>query len=236
MRFLAPLFLIFTVSCAHLHELNERHDRPSRAPSSEAGVLRYGDHDANLSMVKQFPPKREESFTRYYFYIELKDKSGSYIDRDLHEFGVKDKKDILPVTVERVLRGRYYVILDSEKNLSMATLDFYVAGFKLKESFKLGLNTAHLKHTKIKKMTAHSTYAKLELQLKDQNGKFVEAPEAPEVIIESDVEVTKLEHMGNGIWQIHLRYPMGNQLFYISVRSYGVEFKNLFRFQYIDQQ
>ncbi len=216
--------------------MQERHDRPDRAPSSEAEILRYGDHDSSLSSVKQFPPKREESFTRYYFFVELKDKSGSYIDRDLHEIGVKDKNNMLPVTVERVLRGRYYVILDSDKNLTMATLDFYVAGMKLKESFKLGLNTAHVKNTKIKKLVARSTYAKLELRLMDKNGKFVEAPEPPEIILESDAEVTKLEHMGNGIWQIHLRYPMGNQLFYLSIRSYGVEFKNLFRFQYIEQQ
>ncbi len=65
---------------------------------------------------------------------------------------------------------------------------------------------------------------------------MVEAPEPPELILEGDIEVTKIEHMGNGIWHIRLRYPTGNQLFYISVRSNGVEFKNLFRFQYIDQQ
>ncbi len=234
MRYLSLFLLILLVSCA---QLQERHDRPNRAPSSEAEILRYGDHEATLSVVKQFPPKHEEKFTRYFFYVELKEMSGSYIDRDLHEFVVKDKKNILPVKVERVLRGRYYVILDSDKNLSMASLDFYIAGLKLRESFQLGLKAAHPKHTKIQKIKMKSSYAKLELHLKDKNGKPVEAPEPPEIIInETDVEVTKLEHMGNGIWQIRLRYPMGNQLFYISVRSYGVDFKNLFRFQYIDQQ
>ena len=236
MRYLPFFLLILLVSCAQLHELNERHDRPDRMPASEAEMLRYGDHDSKLSTVKHFPPKYEAKITQHNFYVELKDESGSYIDRDLNEFQIKMNKKSLPVKVERVLRGRYYVILDSDKNLSTTQLDFYVAGMKLRESFRVGLKQAHAKHSKIIKLRTGRSFAKLELHLKDENGKFVETPEPPEFILDAvDVEIRKVEHMGNGIWQFHLRYPYGNQLFYISVRSHGVEFKNLFRFQYIDK-
>jgi hypothetical protein len=228
MRYLSLVLLILSVSCA-------QHDRPDRAPSSEAEIPRYGDHDSKLSTVKQFPPKYEEKLTRYYFFVELKDEGGSYVDRDLNEFEMKDKKKAFPVKVKRVLRGRYYVILASDKNLPITQLDFYVAGIKLKESFRLGLKTAHPKHTKILKLHSGRSFAKLELHLKDEKGEFVDAPEPPEIVLDSDVEITKLEHMGNGIWHIWLRYPYENQLFYISVRSHGVEFKKLFRFQYIDE-
>lgn len=231
MRYLPFFLLILFVSCASRY-----HDRPTRAPSSEAEILRYGDHDPVLSSVKQFPPKYGEKTTQHYFFVELKDASGSYIDRDLNEFEIKVMNKKIPVNVQRTLRGRYYVILDSDKNLPMKQLDFFVAGIKLRASFKVGLKPPHSKHTKMLKLRAVRSYAKLELHLKDENGKFVETPDAPELIIETDVEIKKLEHMGNGIWQIHLRYPYGNQLFYISVRSHGVEFKNLFRFQFIDKQ
>ncbi len=231
MRYLRFFLLILFVSCAHHY-----HDRPDRAPSSEAQILRYGDHDSALSSVKQFPPKYGEKTTQNYFFVELKDTSGSYVDRDLNEFEIKVKTKIIPVKVQRVLRGRYYVILDSDKNISMGQLDFYVSGMKLRESFRVGLKPPHVKHTKMLKLRAGRSFAKLELHLKDEKGKFVETPEAPEFILETDVEIRNLEHMGNGIWQITLRYPYGNQLFYISVRSHGVEFKNLFRFQYIDKQ
>lgn len=221
--------LFFLISCAH------EHDGHYRMPASYAEMVLYGDHDPKKSSVKIFPPEYLEKFTRYYYFVELKDEKGMYIDRDLHEIEVKVDKKKFEVKVERVLRGRYYVILEDDKKISMGQLDFYVTGKKLRESFKLGLQPAHKSHTKMRKLRATKTRAKLELVLKDKNGKLVETPDGPEIVTDSQAEVSKLEHMGNGTWQVTLSYPRGNQLFYISVRSHGVEFKNLFRFQYIDK-
>ncbi len=227
MRVLSLILLFITVSCSHFEELD-------RAPSSEAEEFRYGDHDASKSTVKEFPPHFENQKVFQFFYVELKDETSSYIDRDYHEFELRQNKKRLPVRVDRVLRGRYYLVMELDKNLPSSQLDFYVAGRKLKESFKFSLNPADVHHTKIRKIKRSKNKVLLELSLRDKNGKKVEAPTPPEVVIENTSVVPELEHMGNGIWHITLNYPEGNQLFYVSVRSHGVFLKNLFRFQYID--
>lgn len=229
MRLLALCALFLFISCSH-------HDGQYRLPASYQEVVLFGDHDLKQSSVKVFPPEYLEKITRHYYYVELKDEKGMYIDRDLHEFEIRENKKIHEIKVDRILRGRYYLILDADKNLSTGQLDFYVAGMKLRESFRLGMKPAHAKHTKMRKLVAKKNRAKFELVLKDEKGRFVETPEPPEIIINSDAEIEKIEHMGSGIWHITLRYPYGNQLFYISVRSHGIEFKNLFRFQYVDHQ
>jgi hypothetical protein len=229
MRNLFFLFLIFLFSCAH-------HDGPYRTPSSFAELIFYGDPDPMKSSVKVFPPKHEEKKTIHYYYLELKDSRGKYVDRDPHEFQVKVKKTVREIKVERVLRGRYYVILEANHSLSARYLDFYVAGLKLRESFQVGIKPPHPSKTRIRKLAARRERAKFELVLKDVKGHFVETPEDPEIIVESDATLEKLEHMGNGIWQITMTYPRRNQLFYISVRCNGIYFKNLFRFQYIDSE
>ena len=233
MRWSLLILLTIFYSCSHL---NKRHDGPDRVPSSEAEAIRFGDHDIIQSSVKEFPPQHEEKITRHFYFVELKEQTSSYVDRDLHEFEVRVKKKKLPIRVERVLRGRYYVILEAEKGLSTSQLDFYVAGIKLRESFKIGLKPAHESHSKIRLIKAWKTKAKFELILRDKNDRWVETPVPPEVIIpEYDVTVNKVEHMGNGIWQVTVSYPQGNQLFYLSVRSHGVYFKNLFRFHYVEK-
>ncbi len=173
---------------------------------------------------------------RFFFYIELKDSSHLSVDRDPSEFEIRGMNKVFPAKVQRVKRGKYYLILESEKNISVSKLDFYVAGVKLLESFRVGLKPPHWKKTKILKLHADRSMAVLELRLQDEKGNLVETPETPEIIVDTDVEITMLEQIGDGIWRMTLRYPYGNQLFYISVRSHGVEFKNLFRFQFIDQQ
>lgn len=223
---LFTFLLIF--SCAH-------HDGPDRAPSSEAENIVYGDPDPAKSLVKEFPPEHEENFTRHYYYLQIRDQSG-FVDRDSHEFEIRSGKRSLPLKVQRVLRGRYYLILEADKGLRTGQLDFFVAGVKLKESFRLGLRPADVKHSKLRPLKVMKTRATLELVLKDRKGRLVETPEPPEIVLDSgSMEIEKIEHMGTGNWQITLLYPRGNQLTYISVRSHGVYLKNLYRFQYIDK-
>lgn len=225
--YLFPLLTLF-FSCAH-------HDGPDRAPSSEATAFLYGDHDLVQSSVKEFPPRYEDEIVRHFYFVELKEQTSSYVDRDLHEFEVKTNKKNLPIRVERVLRGRYYVVIDLKEDVPSSHLDFYVGGLKLRENFVVGLKPAHVAHTKVRLIKASRTKARFELVLKDKNGHWVETPLPPEIIPESEVEIRKLEHMGNGIWQITVTYPQGNQLFYLSVRSQGVYFKNLIRFHYVEK-
>lgn len=229
MNLISLIALMFFTACAHL-------EGPDREPASYQDIVLYGDPDLYRSSVKMFPPEYFKKITRHYFYLELRDEKGMHIDRDFHEFEVRARKKNRPIKVERVLRGKYYIIVDSDKNHSTDLLDFYVAGIKLKESFRLGMNPAHPTFTKIRQLKATNSRGKFELVLKDEMGRVVETPEAPEIIVNGDSEIVKVEPKGNGIWHITLRYPSGNQLFYISVRSQGIEFKNLFRFQYTEKQ
>ncbi len=215
-------FLLFTlilfVSCAH--------EEVQRAPSSEAENIFYGDADPAKSIVKMFSSQM--------YFVEIKDANSRHVDRDMHEFEIREGSKKIGMKVKRVLRGRYYFILNEAENHSVKNLDFYVANVKLKFSFRTGLKPAHVAHTKMKVLRQTKSTVKIELVLKDENGRPVETPEAPEIIPDAEVQIEKLEHMGNGNWQVTLKYPGGNQLFYISVRSQGVYFKNLFRFQYVE--
>jgi hypothetical protein len=227
MRLIFLLLLTVLFSCAH-------HDGEYRRPSSTESKMIYGDVDPLKSSVKQFPPVYEDKFTRHFYFLEIKDENGKFVDRDIHEFEVRLKKKKLPAKIQRTLRGRYYAHFESEDDVVVGELDFFVGGMKLRESFKIGLLPAHRDNSSMRLLRKGKTRAKLELVLKDKKGRFVEVPDAPEIISEGGGELAKLEHKGNGIWHITLAYPHGNQLFYISVRSHGVYFKNLFRFQHVD--
>lgn len=228
MSVLPILLLVLLIACAQL-------EGTDREPASYQDIVLFGDPDLYRSSVKNFPPEYFRKITRHYFYLELRDEKGMHIDRDSHEFEVRVGMKNRPIKVERVLRGKYYVILDTEKNHPNSLLDFYVAGIKLKESFRLGMLPAHPSNTKMRQLSASNSRAKFELVLRDEMNRPVQTPEAPEVIVSGDSEIEKVEPKGNGIWHVTLRYPYGNQLFYISVRSQGIEFKNLFRFQYTEK-
>ncbi len=219
------LGLFFLFSCAH--------EDVARAPASEAELIQFGDFDTKKSTVKMFPPQFEGEIIRHYYYVELKDESSKYIDRDDHEFEIREGKKKLSIKVKRVLRGRYYLIHETNKNRKEKNLDFYVANFKLRESFRTGLRLPHASHTTMKILRKTKSRVKIQLLLKDDKGQLVETPEAPEFIPDAEVQIEKVEHMGNGNWQVTLKYPEGNHLFYTSVRSQGVYFKNLFRYQHI---
>lgn len=227
---LLPIFLlILLTACAHL-------EGTDREPASYQDIVLFGDPDLYRSSVKSFPPEYFKKITRHYFYLELRDEKGMHIDRDVHEFEVRAAMKNRLIKVERVLRGKYYVIVDTDKNHPNSLLDFYVAGLKLKDSFRLGTMPPHPSNTKMRKLKATNSRAKFELILRDEMARPVETSEAPEIIVNSDSEIVKVEPKGNGIWHVTLRYPYGNQLFYISVRSQGIEFKNLFRFQHTEKQ
>lgn len=227
MKLLLFISLFLLMACAH--------EDVVRTPASDAETMEYGDFDPAKSSVKMFPPQIEGKLVRHFYYVELKDQHSRYIDRDLHEFEIREGKLNLSLTVKRVLRGRFYLIHETEKNLEAKSLDFYVGKLKLRENFRTGLRPAHPAHTTMKVLKKTRSTVKLQLLLKDRDGRPVETPEAPEIIPDAEVQIEKLEHMGNGNWQVTLKYPGGNQLFYISVRSQGVYFKNLFRFQYVDK-
>lgn len=224
------LFLILAIlSCAH-------HDGLERTPSSEAESYHYGEPDEIQSSVKEFPPEHRNQTIRHIFFVELRDQASSLIDRDIAEFRVYFRGKVYPAEVSRVLRGRYYVIVESPDK-STGDLDFRVSGIKLRESFKLRLNYPDEKNSRVRTLKKGRHRAVLELSLRDKFGKAVELREPPEVLAEddSDIVIEKVEPMGKGIWQVQLQYPRGNQLTYLSVRSRGLFFKKLFRFQYVDK-
>lgn len=226
MRLVSFVFILFVcVSCA-------THDGKFRNPASHITDVHYGDHDPEKSSVREFPPQFEPGFVRHFYFIELRDAMGKHVDRDLHEFEIKLGKKSLEKKIKRVLRGRFYLILETKKHHT-GNVDFYVDGSKLQQTFKLDIIQPDSEMTFMRKLKARNSRAKLELVLRDKFGKPIDTMEAPEIIVEG-FGVRNLVRMGNGIWHFELEYPPGNQLFYISLRSQGAYFKNLFRFQYVD--
>ena len=78
---------------------------------------------------------------------------------------------------------------------------------------------------------------KFRLTLADKQGKGVEIPTIPEIIVEpgSSGDVENLEHIKEGVWEFTVHYPEHNIIMYINVRAHGVYLEKLYRFQHVEK-
>lgn len=211
------------------------HEPLRKLASFDASTIVLGTIDASKSTVKQFPPEKDGHTFRYFFYVQLKDPQNRYVDVDEKDFQISSENKNLPFKVERILSGRYYLIVEQNSELAARELTFFVQGKKLKERFKLFMREAHSDHTKIRILKRLKGKLHLELALKDSKGQPVEVPGSPEIILDGNGLVEDLKHKSHGKWEFTLLHAEQNQIIYISVRVQGSYFKNLFRFHYVER-
>ncbi len=223
------LLLIFLVSCA---------EAPRRGPASIDTDYRYGEIEKSNSSVKLFPPELEDDIFHYYFYIELKDAHNKFVDIDEAEIELKKSgtKNI-PFKLSRQLCGRYYIKVDTKKELEQGKVDFYARGEVLREQFKFSLAKIDKTKTKVKMISNRKHRVKFQLSLVDSRGKGVEIPTVPEIIVEpgSAGEVENMVHVKEGVWEFTVHYPEHNVIMYINVRAHGVYLEKLYRFQHVEK-
>lgn len=230
MRIVFIFCLCLTFACSHS-------PKNTRRVASFFSDIQQGDLDVSKSRVRQFPPEKHGAHIRFYFFVELKDQQGDYIDRDPSEFKVTNlEKKKVPFTIKRVLRGRYYLSVEDPITQNRRELKFEVAGLLVSSAIPLPLRQAARKYSNVKLLSKEKNRVKFLLTLADDKGKAVDALYSPEIILDGNTtaHVESVERLSEGKWQISVIYPEENQLFYISVRSLGVYFKKLFRFQHIE--
>lgn len=216
------LLLILVTGCAEM---------PLRGPAS--APMRFGEVSAIHSSIQLFPDSDADTHT-YYFYLQLKDSKGEFIDCDPSEIVLKTKKKkLIKFKYERLLTGRYYLILD--KSQGFKDINFSVRGIALNGKFNLDIRRPDIKHTNIileRKLPGKLIFR---LKLADRANRPVMTSVAPEIIMDGRGEIQELRYIQEGIWQFTVIYPEDNQIMYFSVRSQGKYLVNLLRYQHVEK-
>jgi hypothetical protein len=207
---------------------------PLRSPATYETEFFFAEIDTKKSNVKLFPPEIEGEIYRKYFYIELKNSTNQYVDCEEHEVNLRRGKERLPFRLERLARGRYYVIHEGRIDFDESKIALSIQNVPLKEA-KLSLKTPNRKNSYIKKIHPDLKGVKLELFLADAKGKGLTLSHSPEIILDGIGTIENLEITGKGKWQFDLVFPNTNTVIYLSVRANGVVLEDLYRIQYIEK-
>lgn len=206
-----------------------------RNPASLETEHKFGEVDFLKSKVKIFPPEIDKKVFRKFFYLELKDADGKFIDVKEREIKLLHNDSPVSTKVERTLRGRFYVTLEGLVDHLERKIDLYVKNRPMTKDLKVVFKKASRRYSKIKILHPQAKGKRMQLFLADSNGKPLEIPSKPEIIIEGQGEVEDLEHIGEGKWEFDLVFPDTNSIIYISVRAHGVYLESLFRIQHIEK-
>lgn len=222
------LFLFFLCSCA-------TEEVVIRKIASQKTV-RPGLVEPAKSLIQLFPAIAESDGIRYYFYLQLKNKSDTFVDCDLSDLYLKNSNgDNIPFRYERVLEGRYYLIVDKTAEIMSGQMDVFLKGKSIKKQFQFDFKQASRDHSKISLVKAGQHQIKFRLQLGDKKNQPVEIPAEPEIIIDGQGVIEDLKHVKEGIWEFTLVYPEQNQIMYFSVRAHDVYLEKLFRYQHVEK-
>ncbi|WP_408098624.1 hypothetical protein ACJVC5_06855 [Peredibacter sp. HCB2-198] len=225
MRIGLILLFILLVGCA---------ETPiKRFPASESPI-QIGEVAHSQSSVQLFPSANENDSVTYYFYLQLKDSKGKYVDVAPSEIVLKSKnKRPVGFKLERILNGRYYVIVDKSK--SAKSVDFFVQGKLLKEKVSLDFRQPDRRYSSISIKSKSEGKITFQLRLADKSNRPVALVDHPEIVLEGRGQIENLKHIQEGIWQFTVIYPEDNQIMYFSVRAQGVYLVNLLRYQHIEK-
>lgn len=158
------------------------------------------------------------------------------MDAEKREFSLKTiLGEEVDFKFERVLPGRYYLMVEREEGHHWQELNLFVHGKPLKEQFKVQMAKASRTHSKIAKLRNSDSRLILRLSLRDRQNRALELPEGPEISLEGEGEVREVIHSGEGIWEFSIVYPNENQIIYVSVRANGVYLRRLYRYQHIEK-
>ncbi len=226
MSWLIPFSLIFLISCASQKKVE-------RAPASVSPVS-VAEIDYKKSLVQIFPGDAGGTVTAY-LYVQLRDVDGNYVDGDAETFRIQGKRgERIYFEVERLLTGRYYLLIDKTEGIKSSEIDLYVDEKPLKQQVKLRLARPH-RSTSHLQITANANHRlTLQLKLRDENGRPVELPEAPEILHDYGTHLESIDHLGDGVWKVVFLYPPDNCILYFSVRAMGTVLPNLLRYQHIE--
>lgn len=216
------LSFLFLSSCASYRE---------QSGVSKAPIV-LGEVDAKLSSVKLFSSDDEDS-DDLHFYVELRSAPKTLVDVNSKDIVIKKSKKILSTDVQRLSVGKYKVTVKNEAP-NLKSLKILVQKKSLKHQLVTMKKPAR-KNSSLKLVSNLDCRLKLRLTLKDKHGSMIELQHLPEIILEGLGEVSQINVVKPGIWDIEIVYPDENQILYLSTRANGVQFERFFRYQHIEK-
>jgi len=222
------LIILFLSSCAsHVKD---------RKPASIESQEVFGEVNFAKSNLKIFPPQFVEHEFFYYFFLELKNDRGEFIDCPESEIEVKNSQNQRQsFHLERVLRGRYYITIDEKSSGSNEKFNFYINNKLLKKSVKLNQAKIAREKSWLKPIFSTQNGIRFRLFLGDRSGRPVEPMISPDIIISGAAQVEDFQHIKEGVWEFNLSIPNYNQVIYLSVRAQGAYLADLYRIQHIEK-
>lgn len=210
----------------------------SQAPVRKIAAIErdfyYSEVNVSESSIRQFPPETISGIRHYFFYLELKNSLFQLVDIDPREIALKSHEEQLDFTLERISRGRYYVILAVTEKAPQS-VDFLINGHYLKKNFQLIANQPDQSHSSIITLVKSKYRHTLRLFLSDSQGQPVKTLAAPDLIIEGYAYTENIRAISTGVWEFDLVFPEQNGIFYISVRAQGKLLNRLFRLHHIEK-
>lgn len=190
--------------------------------------------DLKKSEVQIFPAVASDSGVWYYFYVQLKDQNGNYVDCAPGELTLATSKgEPILFEYERQLPGRYYLTVEKTVKISSYQLNFFVRKRPLKEKFKLHFSSPSKSKSRISILEKNNHHLKLQLKLVDEQNRPVQMPDQPEVMFEGLGYIEDIKQVGEGTWEFLVIYPDENQIMYFSVRAMGVFMPKIFRYHHV---
>lgn len=131
----------------------------------------YGDVSSTKSQIRFFSPEQNGRLDEFYFYLELRDEQGDFIDRDEHEFVVSDRRGAtLPLSLVRIKRGRYYLIVPHVSHQIKAGLKVEIAGSEFKKELIIPTQQVSRKNSEMSIFQKEDHRVILQLVLRDHQG------------------------------------------------------------------
>jgi hypothetical protein len=218
--------LIFLISCSSPPQV--------RFPASES-LQRLGTSDIKRSGVQIFLASENTEFA-FYFYVQLKDAAGNYVDTRQEDFILKTNRGRrVDFQFERLQVGRYYLSVHRRSAPDSSRVDLYLQGKVLRDQFHVSAQRPHHHHVTLKLFDNKDHRLTFELRLADKKNLPVEVPETPEILIEGQGSVESIDRVGQGVWRFVLHYPEENQILYLGIRTMGLTFQNLYRYQHVEK-
>ena len=188
--------------------------------------------DFKQSRVQTFPSTDDS----YLFYVHLKNKFGIDTDCDISEISLKtiDGKS-LEFKYEMLQAGRFYLRVLNSSQVRSDQISIFIQGKLLNQGIPLKMPRPDLKNSSLKILRNENNIIVFQLRLADSRNNLIDTINDPEIIMEGLATMEGLRRISKGIWEYSVVYPEDNQIMYFSVRSQGVYFHNLLRYQHVEK-
>lgn len=204
------------------------------SPKLQRSIASVEEEFGEVSLVHskaRIYPSSENGTLKYYIFLQLRDADGqavnAYPSQIILQTALGNK---IKYSYQKSGLGGYYLSLPNfhQSEIRVIIGSALLTKLKIHEKSKLLSSEIRL----IRRSAYRATF---QFRILDEFKNKVEISESPDIVIDNQSGlVEEVRQVNKSTWKFDLVYPDENQLIYISVRSNGRLFPNIFRFQYLE--